>query len=338
MSSDPQRWRRRALTFPLYLLAALLSAVLLPVVLPLTFLADLTKQHRLAWSRSVLFVTFYLLCEAWAIVVAGSLWLVKPLLGEARFLLINHRLQWVWSQALTHALIRLFSIRLEVTGAEALSGGPLLLFVRHASMVDTVLPMHLIAVPNRFRARYVLKAELLWDPSLDLVGNRIPNTFVRRGQGVGEIAAVGNLGVDLPADGLVVLFPEGTRYSARRQQRRLADLEERADPLLSRARSLRHTLPPRSGGALALMAAAPQADVAFCTHTGLENIQGFRQIPALVGRRIQVAFWRIPAAEVPGTDRRAWLFDQWAEVDAWISDRQDDGQVYRMSLREQTVG
>lgn len=324
MRSDPQRWRRRALTFPLYLLAAAAAVVLLPVVLPIALLADLTVGDKLAWSRSVLFIAVYLCCEAWGLVVGGLLWLAKPALGEARFQLANHRLQWAWSQALIRALVWLFRIRLEVTGAETLAGGPLILLVRHASMVDTVLPMHLITVPHRFRARYVLKAELLWDPCLDLVGNRIPNTFVRRGQGVGEIAAVGELGVGLEDDGLVVLFPEGTRYSRARQQRRLAALEERSDPLLPQARALRHTLPPRSGGALALLAAAPDADVAFCAHTGLENIQGFGQIPALVGRRIQVAFWRIPAAEIPTANRRAWLLGQWAAVDDWIEAQLSD--------------
>ena len=83
----------------------------------------------------------------------------------------------------------------------------------------------------------------------------------------------------------MVLFPEGTRFSPSRQARRLERMAERQDAMLEEARALRHTLPLHTGGAMALIAAAPDADIAFCAHTGLEGVQSFAQIPAFVSRR-----------------------------------------------------
>ncbi|MFT5685394.1 MAG: 1-acyl-sn-glycerol-3-phosphate acyltransferase [Myxococcota bacterium] len=321
MRADSARWRRRSLTVPLYLLAAATALALLPLLAVIALGLDLVTRRRMAVSRAILFATVYLCCEAAGILVAVLLWLARPLIGHARFLSGNHTLQRAWSQALLHSLVGIFQIRLVVEGAEALAGGPLLLLVRHASMIDTVLPMHLVTIPHRYRARYVLKAELLWDPCLDIVGNRVPNAFIQRGAGASEVAEIAALGADLSDDGLVVLFPEGTRFSPSRRDRRLGDMAKRDDPMLAAATSLRHTLPPRSGGAIGLIEAAPTADVAFCTHTGLEGIQGFAQLPSLVGREVRVAFWRIPAAAVPTTDRRGWLMAEWGRVDAWIAEQ-----------------
>ena len=321
MVNDPHRWFRRSLTIPLYLSAAIVSSVVLPAVLCFTATIDVLRRQNLAWSRAALFVMVYLYCEVWGILSGFLLWVGRPMLGEAGFLHANHTLQRRWSGVLIKALIRLFAIRLEVEGASELAGGPLLLLVRHTSMIDTVLPMHLVAVPHQYRARYVLKAELLRDPCLDIVGNRIENTFVRRGAGAGEAAAVAKLGVDLPDDGLVVIFPEGTRYSSRRRDRRLAEMVKKGDALVTQATALTHTLPPRTGGVLGLLEAAPKADVAFCVHTGLEGIQGFSQLTALVGRRIRVAFWRVSSDDIPDSpeQRRRWLFEEWAAVDNWIA-------------------
>ena len=46
---------------------------------------------------------------------------------------------------------------------------------------------------------------------------------------------------------------------------------------------------------------------------------------ALVGRRIQVAFWRVAASDVP-REREArvtWIYDAWACLDAWLTARLD---------------
>ena len=78
---------------------------------------------------------------------------------------------------------RIFGITIEVEGTDELRDGPIIVFLRHSSVADTLLPAVFIANPNGLKLRYVLKHELLWDPCLDIVGNRLPNSFVRRGSG-----------------------------------------------------------------------------------------------------------------------------------------------------------
>ncbi len=61
------------------------------------------------------------------------------------------------------------------------SPGPLVVLSRHASIVDNILPFQLFTRHKRIWLRYVLKRELLVDPSLDIAGNWLPNYFVDRG-------------------------------------------------------------------------------------------------------------------------------------------------------------
>jgi hypothetical protein len=103
----------------------------------------------------------------------------------------------------------------------------------------------------------------------------------------------------------------------------LERLAASAEPkLLERARALQWLLPPRLGGVVALLEAAPDADVLLCVHTGLEGVRGLGEIwnGALIGRHIQVEFERISASSIP-RERRAqveWICDQWARLDAWL--------------------
>jgi hypothetical protein len=60
---------------------------------------------------------------------------------------------------------------------------PVIVFLRYASVADTLLPAVFLANPNGLKLRYVLKHELLLDPCLDIVGNRLPNSFVQRSAG-----------------------------------------------------------------------------------------------------------------------------------------------------------
>lgn len=85
---------------------------------------------------------------------------------------------------------------------------------------------------------------------------------------------------------------------------------------------LRHVLPARPGGTLALLDAAPACDVVLLGHHGLGGLANIADIwrGALVGRQIRVRFWRVPAAQVPATTeaRQAWLAAQWQTLDDWL--------------------
>jgi 1-acyl-sn-glycerol-3-phosphate acyltransferase len=320
------RWARRALTLPGYATAAALLLASLPVALPALALLDLAQRNHLAHARTLLVAVHYLLCELAGLAASGLLWIATVLSGAARARSVawHHALQAAWAGALFGGIRRLFGLRLAVEG-DAPGPGPLLVFMRHASIADTLLPALLLSRRHGLRLRYVMKRELLFDPCLDVVGNRLPNVFVRREseQSAREIAAVEALARGLgPGEG-VLIYPEGTRFSPERRERRLERIAASGNTArLERARRLRHVLPPRTGGPLALLDAAPDADVLVVAHVGLEGVTHFRSAwrGDLIGRHIRVAFWRIPRASIPDghEPRVGWLFDVWERVDAWI--------------------
>jgi 1-acyl-sn-glycerol-3-phosphate acyltransferase len=320
----PKRLVRRIVSVPLYVLLCGAFLSVLPWVLVLTIVVDLMRPRRFVATRCALFFQWYLLCEvvgiatAFAIVVATR----DRELELARFF----DLQCRWLAGLFWGGARIFGFRVETEGEDALAGGPLLVFMRHASTADIALPNVLVSAKTGLVLRYVLKRELLWDPCLDLAGHRLVNAFIRRGSGDAEreIAAVRSLAEDLgPNDG-VLIYPEGTRFTPAKQARaleriRATDNAER----ISRAEKLARVLPPRLGGPVALLDEAPTADVLFLAHTGLDGARTMADFlnGALVGARVRVAFWRVASGDVPrdANAREHWLFDQWQRVDDWVA-------------------
>jgi 1-acyl-sn-glycerol-3-phosphate acyltransferase len=319
---------RRLITVPAFLVLALLCLLAAPLWIPLALVLDLLGGGRRSAARCGAFLTLYLQCEAAGILASALLWLASGVwLGASRerFLAWNFRLQCAWGRALFEGARRIFGFALEVEGAEALRATPFLLFPRHASVADTILPVALISAAHGTRLRYVLKRELLFDPCLDIVGNRLPNFFVARNseRGEAEIAGVRRLAQGLGPGEALLLYPEGTRFSAAKRERALARLRERADPaFLARAERLQHVLPPRPGGALACLEGAPEADCVFCAHVGFEGAARLSDLwrGDLTGGSVRVRFWRVPRAEIPTSreDRIAWLLGQWERVDAFV--------------------
>jgi len=244
--------------------------------------------------------------------------------ARERFERSTFALQCWWAGTLFRAIRALWSVSLEVEG-DASVDGPLIVFVRHASLADTLLPANVLSSPHGLRLRYVLKRELLVDPCFDVAGQRTPNVFVRRGSGNGkrEIDSIGQLAAGAgPGEG-VLIYPEGTRFSQERRTRALERIEASGDTeRLERARRLRRVLPPRTGGPQALLEARPDADVLFVVHVGLEGLTKLEDFldGSLVGRRVRVQLRRVPAASIPSerSARIDWLDAEWARVDEWV--------------------
>ena len=323
-----RRWVRRAVTIPVYLCLGTLAVALLPLSVPLALSLDaLRRTGRLATLRCTLAITLYLACEAIGLAVSLVVWVAAKLLSrdDERFIHWNLVLQRYWARTLFEGARRLFAMQTEVTGADALERGPLFVFSRHASTLDTLLPAVFVSHPDRLRLRWIMKQELRWDPCLDVVGRRTRNAFIRRGSDdpEREIAIIRRLAADLgPRDG-VLIFPEGTRFSASKRTRAIERLRtgnhpERAET----ARALRHVLPPRLGGPTALLAMCPDVDVVFLAHRGFEGISNLNDIwsGALVGRHIRLHFWRVPSAQIPREEaaRARWLDTEWMRIDEWI--------------------
>ena len=178
--SEPlaERWGRRALTFSVVGLGWALWIAALPL-LPVLAVADALRRARLAWSRAFLTTGVALTAELVGLAYAGVVWVTGPLLGAARTRRALHRLQSRWGRGLFGALRRIYGLRLEIVGRPQLPPDrPVVVLSRHVSVIDSLLPV--VLLPRR-QPRYVLKRELLWDPCLDVVGQRVPTVFVRRG-------------------------------------------------------------------------------------------------------------------------------------------------------------
>ena len=319
---------RRAVTVPLYVGAAALWITTTPAWLLIALLVDVVsgQARRRPRSRAMVFVGLYLVSELVGIVIAAVIWAVTfggVLGGRARFVNANATLQRWWTSALFHGSLVIYGARVELEGAEHVAGGPLLFFVRHTSVADAVLTAALVANPRRLVLRYVLKRELTWDPCLDIVGRRLPNAFVDRkaGRVRGDIDAIVELANGLDARSAVLIYPEGTRFTARKLSAAVENLKKgRHQELAETASTFRHVLPPRLGGPLALLESAPHVDVVFVEHTGFEGtatLDAFWK-GALVGATIRVRLRRFAADSIPTAGRDAWLFGRWAEMDAWI--------------------
>ncbi len=318
-------------TIASFALGLFVMAGLAPVALPLVAATDavrwLVRRRHWMGIRLYLFGLVYLLAELIGLIALGSVWLAAGF-GRFRRPLLDwtFAVQQAWAGTLLAAVCGIFGLRLEVSGSEVVAPGPILLMVRHASIVDNLLPSALVVGPHGIRLRYVLKRELLSDPCLDVAGNRLPNYFVERGSGAAEreLAGIRELAAGLgPGDGILI-YPEGTRFTKAKQARALERLEEGDPVIFNRARNLRHVLPPRLGGPLALLDATSPADVVVLTHHGLDGFAQLRDIWAggMVDTTVRVEFWRIPRGELP-TDRDAqiaWLYDVWTRVDAWIDE------------------
>lgn len=314
--------RRRLKSIPLVLLLTVLATPLYPVVLVGTVVADLFRRDRFVLTRMWTVGLVFLWVETAAIVASGAHWVWyrgdRSKLREAMW-----GLQEWWGRTLFSAIRRLLDLGLEVDGSESLPGGPILLFMRHASIIDNLLPLNLVSRPFGYRLRYILKKELLAYPALDIGGNRLPNYFVdRTGDTASELRSIRALAAGLGESDGVIIWPEGTRFTERKQELVLKRLERTKSELLERARSLKATLPPRLGGPLALIDAARGTDVIFGAHSGLEGFATVGQLlsGSVVGRTIRVEFWRIDAADIPQARDQLvdWLFEQWSRVDDFV--------------------
>ncbi|MFN2426158.1 MAG: lysophospholipid acyltransferase family protein [Candidatus Binatia bacterium] len=320
---------RRILALALYAGAfTVLAWFIVPLLIAVATFDFLRGQPWTA-TRALAFFVWYLACELVGVTAGFLIWLAS--LGWAagdpeRYMDWNYALQNFWARMLGRGAFRIFGVRLELHGGEYRFGeAPIIVFVRHASVADTILAALLISVPHGTRLRYVLKQELLWDPCLDIVGNRLPNVFVRRDSAYTdrEVAAVAGLARGLgPSDG-VLIYPEGTRFSPSKKARIVEKLREQGrGDAAAEAEAFRHVLRPRSGGPFALLDVAPQADVVFLAHTGFEGSASFDRFfnGGLVGRTVHAELRVVKAADVPKDPktRREWMMQNWHKVDEFI--------------------
>jgi 1-acyl-sn-glycerol-3-phosphate acyltransferase len=308
------------MTISVYFLAWVLFTALAPVWIPVAFVVGIFSRNSFVVLRLLAFFWIYFSTELVGLVAAGGIYLIAR--GDIkRRQELFFRLECWWGRSLFKWLCRFLSLSVSIEGDDQILPGPVLVFIRHASIIDTALPVTFISDAKGLQLRYVFKRELLVDPCIDVAGHAWPNYFIDRGGSTEEeLAGIRQLAVNLGKDG-VLLYPEGTRFTERKKRIALQKLAKTHPELVPLAESFEHCLPPRPGGALTLLDAAPNVDVLILAHRGLE---GLAEIPdllsgAVVGKKIEIRIWRIPAADIPqGEERLQWLFDWWKRVDDFV--------------------
>jgi 1-acyl-sn-glycerol-3-phosphate acyltransferase len=321
---------RRLISVPAFLLAWLLSLATAPLWLPLAAITDAVRRSGWVALRSASALLLYLSCEVVGLTACAALWIWgrAARVGPERWREAHFRLQAWWGATLFGGLVQLFDMRVEIEDDAELAHGLYVLLVRHASTFDTLLAAALVSHPHRIRLRYVLKRELLWDPCLDVVGNRLPNVFIDRfsSNPSRQIPRLRELASGIGTRDGVLIYPEGTRFSRAKRARVIERFRrEGEEQLLDYARDLEFVLPALPGGTLGILEAAPDADVVVCAHTGFEGATSLAAIwnGALLRQTVRVGFWRVPRRAIPsGRDAAfGWLRDEWRRVDAWIAER-----------------
>ncbi len=324
--------RRRLVTIPCVFVFAGLIVGLLPLWLVLAALVDVVRWVRrripFALTRLVLFGAVYLLGQVLGVLALFCAWLFGGFgSGRTRLIARTYAIQRRWVALMLGTVKRLYRMRIELIGEEALGpppGGPLIALMQHTSLVDTLLPTTYLTARRGLKLRWVLKKELLVDPCLDIAGLRLNNAFVGRDGSETEraLAQVRALATDLPPDEGVLIYPEGTRFTPEKRARALARMATSAPELLARAEALRRVLPPRLGGPLALLETAREADVLLIGHIGFEGLSSLGSVlsGALVGRVVQLRYWHFRRSEVPSSRAELvlWLWARWEELDAWV--------------------
>lgn len=334
----PPRLVRRLLLTPLLwvLMLALVVVLPIPLVVSAVLAPWLPGRHRA--SRLLAFAVVYAALEVVALVTCVGLWVAAGFGWRLRTRGVedaHYRLLGWLLATLVRVAERVFRLRLVVHGPvpdpdaeevdEERARQPVLVLSRHAGPGDSFLLVHQLLNAYRRRPRIIMKDTLQLDPALDVICNRLPNAFIRPRPGADReiLERITALSGELDPDGALVLFPEGGNFTQRRRLRAIRKLDQLGLVREAhRARDLEHLLPPRPGGVVAAVRAAPTADVIFVAHTGLDELDSVEDIwnGIPMEQTVRARWWQVAAPTIPEGHEEVteWLYDWWDRIDEWV--------------------
>lgn len=310
------RHLRRAITVPAVTTGAASLVALAGLWVPAAAACDLLRgRNRLPTVRSLSLALGWSTLETFGVAAAAALWAA----GRSHDHDAHYALQRWWAEQLIGVLRATAGLAFEVKGLELVAPGPVVMCARHASLVDALIPVWLLGQVG-MRPRYVLKDDLQLDPCLDIVGNRLPNHFVDRdpSDSAAETAALERLAAGLGRRDACVIFPEGRITTDATRAAAVARIAGREPARLALVEGLTVLGPVRPAGTAALLRGAPEADLVFVTHTGLEGLQRLVDAPRRLPlhQRVRVQVRRVPRRDIPlGSGFTGWLDAQWARLD-----------------------
>ena len=310
------RYLRRTVTVPAVTTCALALAGSAGLWVPAAAAFDLLRgQRRLPTVRSLSLALGWSSLETAGVAASAVLWAA----GRGDDHEAHYALQRWWAEQLVRLLHRTAGLTFDVDGPDLLAPGPIVMCAQHVSLADALIPVWLLGQVG-MRPRYVLKDDLQLDPCLDIVGNRLPNHFIDRdpSDSAAETAALQRLAGDLGRHDACVIFPEGLVVTAAARVRALRRIAARDPSRLAATSGLSVLAPARPSGTAALMEGAPEADLVFVTHTGLETLQRLADAPRRIplDRPVRIRVCRVPRVDIPvGSEFTGWLDTQWARLD-----------------------
>jgi 1-acyl-sn-glycerol-3-phosphate acyltransferase len=320
--------KRRLISMPGLILGAVILTVAIPVWLPLVLVID---ACRLRWRFPLARLLSFAVCWAWletvGVVCSAFYWLT----GQSKNLTKHYALQRWWADRLLAALKATCGFSVEVEEIEALQPGPILMFARHASLADSLVSAYVVTTLAQMKPRYVLKRELLADPCLDVVGQRLPNHFLDRNatDSTPELQALEALVTDIDVSTVGIIFPEGTRANEKKRKRAIEKIALIDSARADRLHDMKHLLPPRPAGAAAMLRGCPSADVVFAWHVGFEGLDTFGGILRAISSRMppirfhlcRVERTGIPSNSITDTDELTkWLDSEWMRMDREVDE------------------
>jgi hypothetical protein len=327
---------RRPLTITTWLVLSVAVLALSPLLLLIGAIAStiFRRPQPLLLARLVI---AYFARELGTLVACGALWVASGFglrMRSRRSQLRHYRLLRWFVHGLAQRAVSLLDIdvRSEPTpeAAHALEGDrPLLFFSRHAGPGDTVLLIDLLLSGYDRFPSVVFKNALEIDPSIDLIGHRLPHAILDTSDREECEARIREVTANLRPHGVLLLFPEGGNLTFERRRRALRKLWRRGyGREAAKARQMSHVMPPQPTGALVALAANPAADVIFGAHTGL-GLAAFpgelwRHTP--IGQTLTRRMWLAPAAERPTDpdEQVQWLYGWWQRMDDWLDEQGEE--------------
>jgi 1-acyl-sn-glycerol-3-phosphate acyltransferase len=283
-------------------------------------------RPRLPTVRTALFALRYGINDSIEIVVAPFLRILRPVLGPTHGSR-PYRMVQRWSiRTLAQAADRLLGVRLDRAAALPVPAGtgPLIVISRHVSLLDASLPSLVFGLDSAWQVRGVVTDDALADPGFDLIYPALGTVFIDRDDARTARAVLAAMARFDGADDVVTIFPEGRLFRPDVLARSLDRMRDSNPGRHERLAGLRHVLPPRPGGVLALLAALPTADVVVLGHVGFEAVASLRDMTrvAPIDTTVILNVRRIRRSEVPVTpdEQVVWLDRIWLELDDWIDE------------------
>ncbi|HLY36221.1 MAG TPA: 1-acyl-sn-glycerol-3-phosphate acyltransferase [Candidatus Limnocylindria bacterium] len=327
---------RRPVTFTLWLVLSVVVLVLSPLILAAGAIwsAVIRRPQPLLLTR---FLLAYFARELGVLVTCGGLWLATG---------FGLRMRSAWSQRQHNRLLRWFVHGLAVRALELLRielapdpspeaeaalerDRPLLYFSRHAGPGDTAFIVDLLIERYRRLPSVVFKDTLAIDPSVDLIGHRLPHAVLDTSDPEGCEERIEEVAAQLRPRGVLLLFPEGGNFTPQRRRRALRKLRRKGrHRQAAQAEKMQHVMPPHPGGALAALRGNPGADVLFGAHTGLGLAAWpsdiWRNTP--IGRTFKTHVWVVPARDRPTDpdEQEQWLYGWWRRLDDWVDEQGEE--------------